>query len=167
MAHDFQDDRKMLMMTKLVIDSLEPLTDRPAKERGYADSYVPNDKEDYMNVKQLAYFRDLLLVWRKELEQGNLSTMHDLRENSAIEADLTDQATIEYEQTLELRNRDRARKLISKIDEAIDRIREGEFGYCQETGDPIGIGRLLARPIATLSIEAKRRQEKKEVSYAG
>ncbi|RYG61660.1 MAG: RNA polymerase-binding protein DksA [Alphaproteobacteria bacterium] len=139
----------------------------PAKERGYPDKYVPTDKEDYMNTKQLAYFRDLLLVWRKELEQGNLSTMHDLRENSAIEADLTDQATIEYEQTLELRNRDRARKLISKIDEALDRIRDGDFGFCQETGDPIGIGRLLARPIATLSIEAKRRQEKKEVSYAG
>ena len=154
-------------MSKLVIDNLEPLTDKPAKERGYPDKYVPTDKEDYMNAKQLAYFRDLLLVWRKELEEGNLSTMHDLRENSAIEADLTDQATIEYEQTLELRNRDRARKLISKIDEALDRIREGEFGYCQETGDPIGIGRLLARPIATLSIEAKRRQEKKEVSYAG
>ena len=154
-------------MTKLAIDSLEPLTDKPAKERGYPDKYVPTDKEDYMNSKQLAYFRDLLLVWRKELEEGNLSTMHDLRENSAIEADLTDQATIEYEQTLELRNRDRARKLISKIDEALDRIRDGEFGYCQETGDPIGIGRLLARPIATLSIEAKRRQEKKEVSYAG
>jgi DnaK suppressor protein len=154
-------------MTKLVIDSLEPLTDKPAKERGYPDKYLPTDKEDYMNTKQLAYFRDMLLIWRKELEQGNLSTMHDLRENSAIEADLTDQATIEYEQTLELRNRDRARKLISKIDEALDRIREGEFGYCQETGDPIGIGRLLARPIATLSIEAKRRQEKKEVSYAG
>lgn len=154
-------------MTKLVIDSLEPLTDKPAKERGYPDKYTPTDKEEYMNAKQLAYFRDLLLVWRKELEQGNLSTMHDLRENSAIEADLTDQATIEYEQTLELRNRDRARKLISKIDEALDRIRDGEFGYCQETGDPIGIGRLLARPIATLSIEAKRRQEKKEVSYAG
>lgn len=154
-------------MTKLVIDSLEPLTGKPAKERGYPDKYVPTDKEDYMNPKQLAYFRDLLLVWRKELEAGNISTMHDLKEHSSIEADLTDQATIEYEQTLELRNRDRARKLISKIDEALDRLRDGEFGYCQETGDPIGIGRLLARPIATLSIEAKRRQEKKEVSYAG
>jgi len=154
-------------MPKLVIDSLEPLTDKPAKVRGYPDKYAPSDKEEYMNPKQLAYFRDLLLTWRRELEDGNLSTMHDLKENSAIEADITDQATIEYEQTLELRNRDRARKLISKIDEALDRIRDGEFGYCQETGDPIGIGRLLARPIATLSIEAKRRQEKKEVSYAG
>ena len=154
-------------MPKLAIDSLEPLTDKPTKERGYPDKYTPTDKEEYMSAKQLAYFRDLLLTWRKELEDGNLSTMHDLKENSAIEADITDQATIEYEQTLELRNRDRARKLISKIDEALDRIRNGEFGYCEETGDHIGIGRLLARPIATLSIEAKRRQEKKEVSYAG
>jgi DnaK suppressor protein len=154
-------------MTKLAIENMEPMTDKPAKERGYPDKYVPTDKEEYMNAKQLAYFRDLLLTQRQELVAGNLSTMHDLRENSAIESDLTDQATIEYEQTLELRNRDRARKLISKIDEALDRIRDGEFGYCQETGDPIGIGRLLARPIATLSIEAKRRQEKKEVSYAG
>lgn len=154
-------------MAKLAIDSLIPLTDSPAKERGYPDKYVPTDKEEYMNLKQLAYFRDLLLTWRRELEAGNMSTMHDLKEHSSIEADMTDQATIEYEQTLELRNRDRARKLISKIDEALDRIREGEFGYCQETGDPIGIGRLLARPIATLSIEAKRRQEKKEISYAG
>ena len=152
---------------KLAIDSLEPLSYAPAQVRGYPDGYTPNDNEPYMSKKQLCYFRDLLLGWRKELEAGNLSTMHDLKENSTIEADMTDQATLEYEQTLELRNRDRARKLISKIDEAIDRIRQGEFGYCQETGDPIGIGRLLARPIATLSIEAKRRQEKKEVSYAG
>lgn len=156
-------------MTKLAITSLEPLTDQPAKTRGYPDKYVPtdNEKEGYMNPKQLAYFRDLLLGWRKELVDGNTETIQDLKENSAIEADLTDQATIEYEQTLELRTRDRARKVISKIDEALDRIRDGEFGYCEETGDPIGIGRLLARPIATLSIEAKRRQEKKEVSYVG
>lgn len=154
-------------MAKLAIEVLTPLTHQPTKQRGYPDKYTPTDKEEYMNLKQLAYFRDLLLVWREELEAGNLSTMHDLKENSMIESDLTDQATIEYEQTLELRNRDRARKLISKIDEALERIRSGDFGYCQETGDPIGIGRLLARPIATLSIEAKRRQEKKEVSYAG
>ena len=154
-------------MTKLAIDSLTPLTNAPAKERGYPDKYIPTDKEDYMNAKQLAYFRDLLLVWRQELLEGNNEAIQGLQEHSAIEADMTDQATIEYEQTLELRNRDRARKLVNKIDEALDRIRAGEFGYCEETGDPIGIGRLLARPIATLSIEAKRRQEKKEVSYAG
>jgi DnaK suppressor protein len=154
-------------MVKLAIDTLTPLTHESTKVRGYPDKYAPTEKEEYMNLKQLAYFRDLLLVWRQELEAGNLSTMHDLKENSMIESDLTDQATIEYEQTLELRNRDRARKLIAKIDEALERIRTGDFGFCQETGDPIGIGRLLARPIATLSIEAKRRQEKKEVSYAG
>ena len=154
-------------MTKLAIDSLKPLTNASVKERGYPKDYIPTDKEDYMNAKQLAYFRDLLLTWRQELLEGNSEAIHGLQEHSAIEADMTDQATIEYEQTLELRNRDRARKLVNKIDEALDRIRAGEFGYCEETGDPIGIGRLLARPIATLSIEAKRRQEKKEVSYAG
>ncbi|PIZ30755.1 MAG: RNA polymerase-binding protein DksA [Alphaproteobacteria bacterium CG_4_10_14_0_8_um_filter_53_9] len=155
------------MTHKLPIDSLTPLTDLPAKDRGYPDGYVPKDSEPYMSLKQLAYFRDLLLTWRQELLQGNSEALDGLREHSAIEADLTDQATIEYEQTLELRNRDRARKLISKIDEALERIKDGEFGFCEETGDPIGIGRLLARPIATLSIEAKRRQEKKEISYAG
>ena len=154
-------------MTKLAIDSLTPLTNAPVKERGYPKDYLPTDKEDYMNTKQLAYFRDLLLTWRQELLEGNSEAIHGLQEHSAIEADMTDQATIEYEQTLELRNRDRARKLVNKIDEALDRIRTGEFGFCEETRDPIGIGRLLARPIATLSIEAKRRQEKKEVSYAG
>jgi DnaK suppressor protein len=154
-------------MAKLAIKSLKPLVDKGVRERGYPDGYKPTLKEDYMNTKQLAYFRDLLLTWREELEKGNLDTVADLREHSSIEADLADQATIEYEQTLELKSRDRARKLISKIDEALDRIRDGSFGFCEETGDPIGIGRLLARPIATLSIEAKRRQEKKEVSYAG
>jgi DnaK suppressor protein len=156
-------------MTKLAINSLEPLTNKPSKERGYPDKYVPADadKDEYMCTKQLAYFRDLLLTWRKELVDGNTETIQDLKENSTIEADLTDQATIEYEQTLELRTRDRARKVINKIDEALERIRTGEFGFCEETGDPIGIGRLLARPIATLSIEAKRRQERKEVSYVG
>jgi DnaK suppressor protein len=154
-------------MAKLAIKNTKPLTDKGVRERGYPDGYKPTIKEDYMNTKQLAYFRDLLLTWRQELEKGNMDTVLDLKEHSSIEAGLADQATIEYEQTLELRNRDRARKLISKIDEALDRIRNGSFGFCEETGDAIGIGRLLARPIATLSIEAKRRQEKKEVSYAG
>lgn len=139
----------------------------PVAERGYPEGYSPSEDEEYMNEKQLAYFRDLLLTWRDGLEKESIETINGLRDNSAIEADPTDQATIEYEQTLELRTRDRERKLIRKIDEALERIKDGEFGYCEETGDPIGIGRLLARPIATLSIEAKRRQEKKETSYAG
>lgn len=154
-------------MKKLVIDSLEPLTDKGVKKRGYPDKYTPTDKEDYMSVKMLAYFRDLLLTWRKELVEGNTETIIDLQENSSIESDLADQATLELDQMLELKNRDRARKLISKIDEALDRIRNGDFGYCVETGDPIGVKRLMARPIATMSIEAKRRQEKKEEAYAG
>ncbi|MDD9911458.1 MAG: RNA polymerase-binding protein DksA [Alphaproteobacteria bacterium] len=120
-----------------------------------------------MGTEQLSYFRDLLLQWRCDLEKESLATMEDLQKNSSIEADPTDQASLEYEQTLELRTRDRERKLINKIDEALDRIRDGSFGFCEETGDPIGIKRLLARPIATLSIEAKRRQEQKETGYAG
>jgi len=133
----------------------------------YPKGYVPNDAEEYMSAQQLAYFRDILLEWRRQLEEESLETVKELQENSAIMSDLNDQASIEYEQTLELRTRDRERKLIQKIDEALERIVEGEFGYCEETGDPIGIPRLLARPIATLCIEAKRIQEKKENQYAG
>lgn len=135
--------------------------------KDYPKGYVPNDSEKYMNPKHLSYFRDLLLQWRDELSKEGRETVQHLQEQSSIEADLNDQATIEYEQTLELRTRDRERKLISKIDEALERIKNGTFGYCEETGDPIGIKRLLARPIATLSIEAKLRQEKKEFGYAG
>lgn len=151
---------------KLKIDSLEPLTTASVKKRGYPDKYHPKESEPYMSTQQLAYFRDILLTERKNLASGNLETIENLK-GSTIESDLADQATQELDQMLELRNRDRATKLIAKIDEALDRIRDGTFGYCEETGDPIGIKRLLARPTATLSIEAKRRQEKKEVSYAG
>jgi len=133
----------------------------------YEDGYVPHEKEEYMNPKQLAYFRDLLLQWRSDLAQEGAETLNDLREFSSIEADPADQATIEYEQAVELRTRDRERKLINKIDEALQRIEKDDFGYCEESGDPIGIKRLLARPIATLSIEAKQRQERRETGYAG
>lgn len=133
----------------------------------YEEGYTPSENEEYMSAKQLAYFKNMLLEWRRQLEEESEGTMKDLQEHSSIEPDLNDQASLEYEQTLELRTRDRGRKLIAKIDEALERIKEGEFGYCEETGDPIGIPRLLARPIATLCIEAKVRQEKKEVGYAG
>jgi DnaK suppressor protein len=154
-------------MPKLDITDLTPKSGLPAKERGYPDNYQPAEKEEYMSLKQLAFFRDLLLTWREELSRDSQATVQDLQEHSSIEADPNDQASLEYEQSLELRTRDRERKLINKIDEALDRIRDGSFGYCEETGDPIGIKRLLARPIATLSIEAKRRQEQKETGYAG
>lgn len=149
------------------IDSLEPLTKANAKKRGYPDGYKPTEKEEYMSTKMLSFFRDLLLEERKKLLVGNHEAIHDLQENSSIEADLADAATLELDQMMELKNRDRARKLINKIEETIQTMKTGEYGYCVETGDPIGVKRMLARPTATMSIEAKRRQEKKEEAYAG
>ncbi len=153
-------------MPKLDITDLQPRSDISAKERGYPEGYQPVDSEKYMNGKQQSYFKEYLLQWRSELEQEFHSTVNDLKENSSIQADPNDQASLEYEQTLELRARDRERKLINKIDEALERIKEGSFGFCEESGEPIGLKRLMARPIATLSIEEKRRQEQKEIAYA-
>lgn len=136
-------------------------------EKLYPEGYLPAEEEEFMNPQMLAYFKNMLIEWRHQLEQESTATVKDLQENSSIQSDLNDQASLEYEQTVELRTRDRERKLITKIDEALSRISEGEFGYCEETGDPIGVKRLLARPIATLCIEAKRRQEKQETGYAG
>jgi DnaK suppressor protein len=118
----------------------------------------------YMSPEQLAFFRDKLLATQKELlEKANLTSEH-LREHE-LEADPTDQATIEEEYALELRARDRERKLLKKIDEALRRIDEGSYGWCEETGEPIGIARLIARPTATLSVEAQTRREQKQRLY--
>jgi DnaK suppressor protein len=118
----------------------------------------------YMSAEQLAFFRDRLLATQRELlEKANLTSEH-LREHE-LEADPTDQATIEEEYALELRARDRERKLLKKIDEALRRIEEGTYGYCEETGEPIGIARLIARPTATLSVEAQTRREQKQRLY--
>ena len=118
----------------------------------------------YMSPEQLAFFRDKLLATQRELlEKANLTSEH-LREHE-LEADPTDQATIEEEYALELRARDRERKLLKKIDEALRRIDEGSYGYCEETGEPIGIARLIARPTATLSVEAQTRREQKQRLY--
>ena len=134
----------------------------------YKAGYIPNDDEpEYMNEHQKAFFSDMLHCWRLKLQQEANAAVVELQEHSAIEADLTDQASIEMEQTFDLRTRDRASKLIKKIDEALERIAQDEFGYCQVTGDPIGVARLMARPIATLCIEEKRRQEQQEGGYAG
>lgn len=147
----------------------------PGEGVDFPKGYVPNEKEVYMSAKQLAYFRALLLDWREQLEAELAETIQDLQSaNNA--ADLNDVASSEYDQGVELRTRDRERRLIIKIDEALERIinstnkdysGEDLYGFCEETGDPIGIPRLLARPIATLSIEAKRIQEKREKGYAG
>ena len=121
-------------------------------------------EDDYMNPAQLAFFRDRLAKMRDELLENAASTGANLRENELV-ADPADRATVEEEHALGLRVRDRERKLIKKIEEALGRIEEGEYGWCEETGDPIGIGRLLARPTATLSIDAQERRERTQKLY--
>ena len=129
-------------------------------------NYDPTKDKEYMSELMLEYFRQQLLEWRQQLKDEAAATIKELQANSAFEADPSDQASLEYGQAVELRTRDRERKLITKIDEAIDRIDEGDFGYCTETDEPIGVKRLMARPIATLCIEAKEAQEREENSYA-
>jgi DnaK suppressor protein len=124
--------------------------------------YRPSSAEEFMNPLQLEYFRQKLWRWRSDLLREADETLNSLGEGGISEADLTDRASIETDRALELRTRDRARKLISKIDQAIERIENGTYGYCEESGEPIGLRRLEARPIATLSIEAQERHERME-----
>ena len=127
--------------------------------------YRPTDHEEFMNPLQLEYFRQKLLRWRTELLAESTETLQHLKEESLAEPDLTDRASLETERALELRTRDRERKLISKIDAALSRIEDGSYGYCEETDEPIGIRRLEARPIATLSLEAQERHERMERTH--
>lgn len=127
--------------------------------------YRPSDKEPFMNPKQQEYFRRKLLNWRVELLKESEETLESLQEGGLQEPDLADRASAEMERSLELRTRDRARKLIAKIDAALHRIEEGSYGYCEETGEPISLKRLEARPIATLSIEAQERHERMERTH--
>lgn len=124
--------------------------------------YKPTETEEYMNPVMLEYYRQKLLQWREALLAESIETIHHLQEDTHNEPDLNDRASAEVERSLELRTRDRERKLISKINAALNRIHEGDYGYCEETGEPIGIKRLEARPIATLSIEAQERHERQE-----
>jgi DnaK suppressor protein len=124
--------------------------------------YRPSDDEEFMNPVQTEYFRQKLLRWRASLLREADGTLASLSEGGIHEADITDRASVETDRALELRTRDRARKLIAKIDQALLRIESGSYGYCEETGEPIGIKRLEARPIATLSIEAQERHERME-----
>ncbi len=126
------------------------------------DGYTPTENEPYMNPKMLAFFRRRLLDWKEEILEEAKATIEHMKEDSSTHPDLADRATAESERALELRTRDRQRKLISKIEEAIQRIDDEEYGYCEETGEPIGISRLMARPVATLSIEAQERHERAE-----
>ena len=127
--------------------------------------YKPSVGEEFMNPMQLEYFRQKLLRWRAELLDDSIETRSSLQNENLAEPDLADRATRETDRAIELRTRDRERKLISKIDEALRRIDEGSYGYCEETKEPISLGRLEARPIATLSLEAQERHERMERTH--
>ena len=126
-------------------------------------NYKPTKKEKFMNSKMKEYFRLKLLNWKKELLKESSLTLNNLKkEENSVKPDLTDRASEEIERSLELRTRDRERKLINKIDSALKKIDDGSYGFCEETGEAIGIKRLEARPVATLSLEAQEMHEKKE-----
>ncbi len=127
--------------------------------------YKPNDNEPFMNERQTAYFRSKLNAWKEELLRESKETISHLQDENHVLPDLADRASSETDRSLELRARDRQRKLISKIEAALQRISDGSYGYCEETGDPISLKRLDARPIATLSIEAQERHERRERVY--
>ncbi|MGV8996842.1 MAG: RNA polymerase-binding protein DksA [Parvibaculaceae bacterium] len=127
--------------------------------------YMPSDDEPFMNKRQKEYFRRKLEKWKEDILVENRETLQHLQEETTHHPDLTDRATSETERSLELRTRDRQRKLVSKIDAALRRVEEGTYGYCEETGEPISLKRLDARPIATLSIEAQERHERREKVY--
>lgn len=128
--------------------------------------YVPSEKEEYMNPNQVEYFRQKLLSWKEELLEESRATIMHLQEENLNEPDLNDRATAETDAALELRTRDRYRKLLAKIEAALARVDKGEYGYCEDTGEEIGIKRLDARPIATLCIEAQERHENYEKQHS-
>ncbi len=124
--------------------------------------YHPKEKEKFMNPVMLEYFRQKLLRWRSELLEESNETIKEMQEDNLQKPDIADRASAETDHALELRTRDRERKLISKINAALEKIDEGTYGYCEETGEPISVARLEARPIATLSLEAQERHERRE-----
>lgn len=129
------------------------------------EGYRPSSQEEYMNPVQLEYFRQKLQNWKQSLLDESRETLTHLKEEVWNEPDLNDRASVEVETTLELRTRDRYRKLIEKIDNALTRVEDGTYGYCEETGEPIGVQRLEARPVATLCIEAQERHEQYEKQH--
>jgi DnaK suppressor protein len=127
--------------------------------------YRPSEDEPFMNERQREYFRHKLLAWKDDILRESRETLEHLQDENNVLPDLVDRASTETDRALELRTRDRQRKLISKIDAALHRIEDGSYGYCEETGEPISLRRLDARPIATLSIEAQERHERREKVY--
>jgi DnaK suppressor protein len=130
--------------------------------RAIGGDYLPGEDEDYMSEAQLDYFRRLLAEWKKLILSASAGTLQSLQDGPIREPDLNDRASSETDWGIELRTRDRQRKLIAKIDSALRRIDDGEYGYCEVTGDPIGIRRLIARPIATMTVEAQEAHERRE-----
>ncbi|WP_121117223.1 RNA polymerase-binding protein DksA [Croceibacterium ferulae] len=131
-------------------------------KRALDRDYAPGDHEEYMSPQQLNYFRVLLLEWKRSILSASENTLQSLQDGPMREADLTDRASSETDWGIELRTRDRQRKLIAKIDSALRRIDDGEYGWCEVTGEPIGINRLIARPIATMTVEAQQAHERRE-----
>jgi DnaK suppressor protein len=127
--------------------------------------YVPSEDEEFMNPMQLEFFRQMLLGWRSDLVHEAEETLSNLNEGNLQQPDMADRASLETDHQLELRTRDRERKLINKIDEALSRIDDESYGFCQDTDEPIGLKRLLARPIAVLSLEAQERHERQERTH--
>ncbi len=127
--------------------------------------YKPSEDEEFMNAQQLEFFRQMLLNWRAELVYEAGETLSNLNEGNLQQPDMADRASLETDHQIELRTRDRERKLISKIDSALTRIEDGSYGYCQETDEPIALKRLMARPIADLSLEAQERHERLERTH--
>ncbi len=155
-------------MTDTVEDMSPPDDGEPEKIQSYADKidlpegYVPSDDEPFMNALQQSYFRKKLLEWKSDILREVKETLNQLQKEPLQEADATDRASSETDWSIELRTRDRQRKLINKIDAALRRIDAGEYGYCEVTGEPISLKRLDARPVATMTVEAQERHERDE-----
>jgi DnaK suppressor protein len=146
-------------MATVLADEIDVLA---KAKRSLPIEYVPGEAELYMSEAQLEYFRRLLMEWKKTILSASAGTLQSLQDGPIREADLNDRASSETDWGIELRTRDRQRKLIAKIDAALRRIDEGEYGFCEVTGEPIGIGRLIARPVATMTVEAQQAHEKRE-----
>ena len=145
-----------------IVNSPEDMESPKRKQVSLPDDYRPSADEEFMNERQLEYFRQQLLNWKKSILSEAEGTLAVLQNEPLREPDLNDRASSETDWSIELRTRDRQRKLISKIDAALRRIDDGEYGYCEVTGEPISLGRLEARPIATMTVEAQERHERQE-----
>ena len=146
-------------MASVQVDEIDILA---KAKRSLNGDYAPSENEPYMNEAQQDYFRRLLLEWKRSIFSASADTLQNLQEGPIREPDLNDRASSETDWGIELRTRDRQRKLIAKIDSALRRIEEGEYGYCEVSGEPIGLGRLIARPIATMTVEAQEAHERRE-----